>query len=74
MLFLVFFQKFSKNKGKHWVAITDDAINIMDLFFSEMFQLHRVFKSIMSDHDVKFLGHFWKVFVREIRNKIVIFY
>jgi hypothetical protein len=74
LLFLVFFQKFSKNEGKHWVAITDDAINIMDLFFSEMFQLHRVFKSIMSDLDVKFLGHFWKVFVREIRNKIVIFY
>ena len=37
---------------------TDDATNIVNLFFREIVQLHGILRSIVSNCDVKFLNYF----------------
>jgi len=37
---------------------TKDATNIVVLFFDEVVRLHRIPKTITSDQDTNFLGHF----------------
>ena len=39
---------------------SDDAANVVDLFFRKIIHLHVVLNTIVSDRDTKFLSHFWR--------------
>ena len=49
---------------------TNDASQIEKLFFKEIVHLHGLPKTIMSDRDTKFLGHFWRVLWRELDSRL----
>ena len=50
---------------------TDDATNIVDLFFKEIVRLHDVPQSIVSNKDVKFFNYFWKVLWGKLGTKLL---
>lgn len=57
----------------HFIAYnnTNDAKHVADLFFKDVVKLHDILRSIVSDRDVKFLSHFWRVLWGKLGTKLV---
>jgi len=48
----------------------DDANNISKLLFREVVRLHGLPKTIVSDRDSKFVGHFWRTLLERLATKL----
>jgi hypothetical protein len=49
---------------------TTDAINVAQLYFRQVYCLHGLPLSIVSDHDTRFLSHFWRCIWRLSSRKL----
>jgi hypothetical protein len=50
---------------------SDDAAHVVDLFFREIIRLHGVPNTIVSNHDTKFLSHFWRCLWAKLGTKLL---
>jgi hypothetical protein len=50
---------------------TDDASIVAELFFREIIRLHGIPKTIVSDHNTKFLSHFWRSLWNKLGTKLL---
>lgn len=57
---VVIVERQSKYCHLECLPVAYSAVKVGEFFISEVVQLHRILKSIVSDHDKVFLSRFWK--------------
>jgi hypothetical protein len=61
------------SKMSHFIPChkSDDALHVADLFFREIVRLHSVPRTIVSDHDAKFMSYFLKTLWAKLGAKLL---
>lgn len=49
---------------------TPDVMNVAQLFFREVYRLHDLPMSIVSDRDIRFISHFWRSLWKSVNTSL----